>query len=261
MKSPLLKQPILFISDVHLGGFSGKENARIESELIQLINYCQRNKIHLAILGDLFDYWMEYPNHVPKIGKKLLDRFEDFNNSLGPTLFITGNHDNWTKNHFVKKGFYLIHEDYQFSINNQHILTLHGDGLKDKKYHFKRPLLHRILRSSSFVKIFQSVFPPETGINIMKYFSRITRIMEWEQHKEKNLNRWAKHLLKTSDIDVILSGHDHIPRMKQFPFGTYINLGTFYKHRTMAFYNNSGLSLVCWKPDIQTLKQFEISNR
>ena len=62
-----------------------------------------------------------------------------------------------------------------------------------------------------------------------------------------------------SDIEVILTGHDHIPRRKQFPFGTYINLGTFYNHQTMVYYNNDGFSLVCWRPELQTLKKFEPS--
>lgn len=260
MDSPALQLPLLFISDVHLGGFSDAKNERIESELIQLINYCQRNDIRLAVLGDLFDYWMEYPGFVPKLGKKLLDRFEDFNTQLGPTLYITGNHDNWTREHLKDRGFYLIHEQYQFSKEDKTILTLHGDGLTDPGYRLKRPLMHRLLRSQKFVKLFQTVFPPQTGNTIMKYFSRVTRKMDWDTRKEEQLNKWAKHLLKNSDVEVILTGHDHIPRRKQFPFGTYINLGTFYKHQTMAFYNNDGISLVCWEPELQTLKQFETSS-
>jgi UDP-2,3-diacylglucosamine pyrophosphatase LpxH len=260
MDSPALQLPLLFISDVHLGGFSDAKNERIESELIQLINYCQRNDIRLAVLGDLFDYWMEYPGFVPKLGKKLLDRLEDFNSQLGPTLYITGNHDNWTRNHLIDRGFYLVHESYQFSTNDKKILTLHGDGLTDPKYNLKRPLMHRLLRSQKFVKLFQTVFPPQTGNTIMKYFSRVTRKMDWDTRKEEQLNKWAKHLLKNSDVEVILTGHDHIPRRKQFPFGTYINLGTFYDHQTMAFYNNDGFSLVCWEPELQTLKQFETSS-
>lgn len=260
MDSPALQPPLLFISDVHLGGFTDTKNARIESELIQLINYCQRNDIRLALLGDLFDYWMEYPGFVPKLGRKLLDRFENFNNQLGPTLYITGNHDNWTRNHLKDRGFYLIHEQYQFSKDDKKILTLHGDGLNDPKYKLRRPLMHRVLRSRRFVKLFQTIFPPQIGNNIMKYFSRITRKMDWDARKEEQLNNWAKHQLKNSDVEVILTGHDHIPRQKQFPFGTYINLGTFYNHRTMAYYNNDGISLVCWKPELQILKQFETKN-
>lgn len=259
MDSPALQQPLLFISDVHLGGFSNTQNERIESELIQLINYCQRNDIRLAVLGDLFDYWMEYPEFVPDLGKKLLDRFEDFNTKLGPTLYITGNHDNWTRDHLKKRGFYLIHEQYLFSTNNKKVLALHGDGLSDPAYNLRRPLMHRILRSRKFVTLFQKVFPPQMGNSVMKYFSRLTRKMEWDARKKEQLNNWARQQLKNSDVEIILTGHDHIPRRKHFTFGTYINLGTFYKHKTMCYYNNDGFSLVCWKPELQTLNQFETS--
>lgn len=259
MDAPALTPPLLFISDVHLGGFSASNNERIQSELIQLVNYCQRNNIRIAILGDLFDYWMEYPNTVPTLGKSLLDRFEKFNKQLGPTLFITGNHDNWTRTHLSNRGFHLIHEEYEFTIDDNLILTLHGDGLANPNYNLQRPLMHRFLRSPSFIKFFQSVFPPKMGMAVMKYFSRITRKIDWNPRKEEKLNKWAKKQLKNSDHDYIISGHDHIPRMKQFPFGTYINLGTFYEHRTMVFYNNNEMNLVCWEVNSQTLKQLKLT--
>ncbi|MGM0545688.1 MAG: UDP-2,3-diacylglucosamine diphosphatase [Bacteroidota bacterium] len=259
MDSPTLQQPLLFISDAHLGGFSETENARIESELIQLINYCQRNGIQLAVLGDLFDYWMEYPNFVPELGKRLLNRFEQYNNEMGPTLFITGNHDNWTRNHLKKRGFYVVHNYFRFQINGQSVLTLHGDGLPDQSYQLKRPPLHRLLRNKHFVKLFQKIFAPKVGIGIMKYFSRLTRKIDWDPNKKMKLNNWAKKHLTQSDISLILCGHDHIPREEHFPFGTFINLGTFYQDRTMALYNNNAISLVCWEANTQTLKQAAVN--
>jgi len=260
MNLPTLEQPMLFLSDAHLGGFSTEENQRIESDLIQLINYCQRNEVRISILGDLFDYWMEYPNHVPEVGKRLLDRFEDFNRALGPTLFITGNHDNWTRDHLRDRGFYLEHEDYFFSLNGKKIMTLHGDGLTDNEHNLERPVTHKLLRNEKFLDIFQRLLSPETGLKTMKYFSRFNRFVEWQSDKSAKLNTWAKEQLKTSDIDFILCGHDHKPRQKQFPFGTYINLGTFYKHKTMAYCNNDVISLVCWEPKTQSLTQFETTS-
>jgi UDP-2,3-diacylglucosamine pyrophosphatase LpxH len=252
---PTLSQPLLFISDVHIGGFSDQENERIESELIQLVNYCQQNKIQIAILGDLFDYWMEYPDTVPSIGEQLLNRFEEFNQELGPTLFITGNHDNWTRDHLSQRGFYLEDEQHSFTIDSNRLMALHGDGLANPDLKLPRPFLHRLLRNEKFLTIFQSVFPADVGLKIMKYFSRLTRRIDEENQRVKRLNGWARQQLKQTDTDIILCGHDHIPRQKQFPFGTYINLGTFYYHRTMALYNNDMISLVCWKADTQTIKQ------
>ncbi|HBQ60690.1 MAG TPA: UDP-2,3-diacylglucosamine diphosphatase, partial [Balneolaceae bacterium] len=51
----------IFLSDVHLGAFSAKTNKQIEEDLLALIEYCKQRHIELHILGDLFDYWMEFP--------------------------------------------------------------------------------------------------------------------------------------------------------------------------------------------------------
>jgi UDP-2,3-diacylglucosamine pyrophosphatase LpxH len=200
---------------------------------------------------------MEYPNWVPKIGTTLLNRFEEFNKKLGPTLYITGNHDNWTREHLIERGFFLEHEYQIFSINDQKMMALHGDGLSDADWSLERPAMHQFLRNHSFVHRFQSIFPPRLGISLMKYFSRVTRMMDWESQKEEKLNEWSKDQLNKTDLDIILCGHDHVPRMKQFPFGTFINLGTFYQHRTMAYYNKNAISLVCWEPETQSLKKIE----
>lgn len=249
---------MLFISDVHLGGFSEEENTRIEAELIQLLNYCQRKDISIAILGDLFDYWMEYPDTVPKLGKKLLDRFDTFNQAMGSTLYITGNHDNWTRGHLPDRGFKMESEHKILPFQHHNIMVLHGDGVTDEKLKLTRPPMHQLLRSNSFVQLFQTIFPPQTGLKIMKYFSRFTRLIDrgTNTNKVQKLDQWAKQTISQKDIDIIICGHDHIPRQKQFDFGTYINLGTFYRHRTMAYYDKGAISLVCWNPTLQSLKPF-----
>lgn len=260
MDQPRLEQPILFISDIHLGGFSKQENQRIENELIQLIDYCEQHNFRIAILGDLFDYWMEYPNHVPNLGQTLLDRFESFNKKVGTSLYITGNHDNWTRDHLSNRGFYLQHNQYEFSINNQKIMALHGDGLADSDYNLSRPLIHKFLRNELFLNIYQTMLPPRAGIKTMKYFSRFSRYIDDETDNSEKLNNWAKEQLTKTGVDIILCGHDHLPRAKHFPYGTYINLGTFYQHQTMAFYNNDSISLVCWESEKRSLTPYGTDN-
>ena len=120
-----------------------------------------------------------------------------------------------------------------------------GDGLDDPSFNLQRPLFHRVLRNPTFVKLYQTVLPPETGLDIMMKFSRLARSREVTE-AEKNLNMWAKKQLKSSDIDFILCGHDHSPRRLNFDFGTFLNMGTFYQHKSVATYNNSELSLVTW---------------
>lgn len=256
MDDLVLSPPILFVSDAHLGGFSESENARIETELVQLINYCQRNTIQIALLGDLFDYWMEYPSHVPMLGRELLDRFEDYNRTLGPTLYITGNHDNWTRGHLSDRGFHVVSEFVELVLDGKKVMLLHGDGLADASHELKRPFIHRLLRHTGFIKLYQGLLPPSAGLMVMKYVSKTNRRLNSQDNSAK-LTGWARGRLQNSELDLIISGHDHIPRKKQFSFGSYINSGTFFKHRSMVFYNNSSAELVCWKPGMQTLQSFD----
>lgn len=250
-------QKLLFLSDVHLGGFSKKENERIERELIHLIDYCQENRIKIYILGDLFDYWMEYRGHVPEVGKKVRERFLRYNGEFGPTIYITGNHDNWTKSYLEDIGF-TLHQDYvEITIDDKQILLLHGDGLPSTGGVIQRPLMHRILRNERFVKTYQKIFSPDAGLWVMKWFSRMNRLFGKIRIDPSTLDQWAKSYLRETKTDLILSGHDHIPREKRFSFGTYLNLGTFYKHNTAVLYNNNYLGLVVWNDGLKEFSNYD----
>lgn len=253
----LTEQKILFLSDAHLGGFSKTQNQQIESSLLQLIDYCEHHSYRIFILGDLFDYWMEYPSHVPALGQTLLRRFSEYNREVGSSLFITGNHDNWTRGHFEAVGF-EVEPDYRaIPLDSRNVLLLHGDGLLDEDKEITRPLMHRLLRNSSFVRWYQKILPAKAGLKLMKYFSRFNRYFEAYRSDIKKMNKWAELQLKTSELDVIICGHDHMPRMKNFSFGTFINLGTFYRHRTLAVYNKGKFSLVVWDDVARELKTFD----
>ncbi|TYP95063.1 UDP-2,3-diacylglucosamine pyrophosphatase LpxH [Fodinibius salinus] len=259
MDTSSLSQPLLFISDIHLGGFSDDKNAKIESELLQLLKYCRQNDIRIIIAGDFFDYWMAYPDAVPQLGKKVLNHFREYNTSVGVTPFITGNHDHWTRDYLSQQGFEVVHNSITCSINSKKLMILHGDGLADTNLELPYPPLHRFLHHPTFVQWYQKLLPPRMGITIMKYFARFTRFIDSvdDDKKAQTLNNWAKKTLKESDIDIILCGHDHIPRTKHFTFGTYINLGTFCAHQTLALYDDDKLSLMRWNPQSQSLNHFE----
>ena len=249
-------QKLLFISDAHLGGFSKAENDRIETSLIRLLDYCEQAGYRICILGDLFDYWMEYPTSVPPLGSRILTRFRSYNKHAGNTLFITGNHDNWTRGYFEELGFDIENDFRILSLNSRQVLLLHGDGLIDSDSNIMRPRLHRFLRNTNFVRFYQKVFSPRTGLTIMKYFSRLNRYFERYRSDKEKLNKWAKEKLKQSQADVIICGHDHFPRFHDFDFGTFINLGTFYKHKTLAAYNKGEFSLVVWSDTTGELQPF-----
>ncbi len=247
----------VFISDIHLGAFSAERNTRIEQDLIALIRYCKTNNIEIHVLGDLFDYWMEYPEKgfIPSLGQRVLDAFEDYNTTVTPALFITGNHDNWTFGHFKERGFELEANFRLKEIKGKRFLLMHGDGIAAAKIDFPRAAFHRLLRSPAFIHTYQKILPPQQGLATMKMFSSITR--RRNNHNPEPLNRQAKKIFGKNNLDFIISGHDHVPRVETFTKGSYINLGTFFHHRTLALYNNEGINLVRWKADSNKFSPFE----
>lgn len=234
----------IFLSDVHFGAFSSDKNLQIESDLIALIEYSIRHKIQIHILGDLFDYWMEYPSHVPSLGAKLLDAFKTYNDEVNQATYILGNHDNWTRGYFESLGFNVIEESYDLTIDSQSVFLHHGDGLSDRNSRLPRPFFHRILRNRSFITLYQFVFPPKTGLKIMKWFSDYSR--RGFRFTPEKLNSWSESFLKRSNYDYVFCGHDHIPRVETYSDGVYINTGAFFSQRTLAFYTNKKIELVIW---------------
>lgn len=253
-------QKILFISDVHFGAFSEQKNNRLEEELINLINFAQKNDFEIALLGDLFDYWIEYPNFVPSLGSNLLQRFKEFNKKGNSTLYITGNHDNWTVGHFSSLGFDVEPNYRILSIDNSNVLVLHGDATGKDLNSLKRPLFHQLLRNTIFLKIYRTLLPPKTGIWLMSVVSKLSNLLEMGRSDIKKLDEWSAFTLKNNDIDYVICGHDHTPRCLTFSFGSYLNLGTFHHHKSLVMYNNGTFKLVNWNNDNQELTPYNSGN-
>lgn len=245
----------LFLSDVHIGAFEDDFDRVLQHDLITLIQYCSDNRIQLHILGDLFDYWMEYSTWRPHLGQQVLNSLQNYVKKIGPVNYITGNHDNWTKGYFEDIGFNVTSEFFDITIDNKRFFLHHGDGLNDLSYNLPRPVMHRLLRNKIFVKLYQTILPPRTGLKVMKAFSNFSKQRAYCDPSV--LDSWAEDFLTSSDFDIVISGHDHQPRVLTFTEGTYMNLGTFFNDRTVALYTNGGLDLVVWDAAQNLLYPFE----
>lgn len=246
----------LFISDVHLGAFTKAQSSKIEHDLISLIDYAIARKAAVYVLGDLFDYWMEFPKNrfVPAISKIVLDKFEEYNSKVMRAVYITGNHDNWTFGHFAKCGFDVEPDFRIINIAEKNILLMHGDGHFDSKNNFYRPFFHNLLRNKTFVHYFQAVSGSKMGLGAMRLFSDVTRKRNYRN--PKSLNQQAQIIFSFGKVDSMICGHDHIPRMETFINRTYINLGTFYEHRTIARSVNGSIKLVKWNAETKEFQPF-----
>lgn len=243
----------LFLADAHFGA-KHLDNKTIEKNLIDLVHFCINKSIKIYILGDLFDYWMEYPKKgfVPQFADNILDAFEKYNKTITPALYITGNHDNWTFGSLKDRGFEIESEYKIITLDGKNILLMHGDGFfVSNKSALKRPLGHRLLRNTRFIKLYQAILPPKIGLAVMKNFSALTSKRSGSESGSIAEN--AQEVINNTDIDIVITGHDHRERIEKFENGYYINPGAFYNRNTVISYNNNTFNIVKWLPNKQKL--------
>jgi len=244
---------ILFLSDVHLGAHSEVANYKLENQLVGIVDFAENNNFRIVILGDLYDYWMEYPNHQPDVGQRLMQRFNKFHqNDNPPTLYITGNHDCWTCDYHKNLGFDIEHEYRILQAENHTFMVHHGDGLSKPELNLARSTTNNLLRNQTFISGYQKILPAKLGIKGMKYFSKLSRPFDvGSDQKIEVLNAWSKEILTATDIDFILCGHDHRPRTITVNDKKFINTGAFYEDFKVAVYNSYELELVTWSERVK----------
>lgn len=255
---------LIILSDSHLNSDLLEKPGKTETDLIRVLEYCDRHSTSLLLLGDIFDYWMEYPGRVPGVAplfrehltaflkKNRSPEFLNHEKSCGDgiskepfVLMVTGNHDNWTREHFPSIGLPLYHEHIEGTWPETSAFFLHGDGLRDPKFELPRPLFHRFLRHPLFVRIYQSILPEKTGLRIMKWFSEKSRAHS--KPSIHRLNQFAEAYISNGLANVVISGHDHVARKIFFKNGVYLNCGSFHEQRTAVYYTNGEFSLVKWE--------------
>lgn len=82
----------------------------------------------------------------------------------------------------------------------------------------------------------------------MRWFSAFYRKMSSknEQQEQIKLNKWSEQLLAFGYVDVIVAGHDHIPRLMAYDGGLYLNLGDFFRRWTFGIFSDDQLQLHRW---------------
>ena len=123
----------IFVADLHLGPDSDPGGER-ERRFVQFLRNLPADLKGLYLLGDIFDYWMDYHDMVPRGGVRVLAALADLA-ERADVWFFPGNHDWWVTDYFEKElGVHISHEPYQvFDIKGKRVLMGHGDtlGVKD----------------------------------------------------------------------------------------------------------------------------------
>ena len=94
---------IYFLSDFHLGAPNAVDSLVREKKIIEFLDQIKPLADQLFIVGDLFDFWYEYKNVVPKGYVRILGKLAELTDAGIPIHFFVGNHDMWMRDYFQKE--------------------------------------------------------------------------------------------------------------------------------------------------------------
>ena len=241
----------LFVSDAHLGVPSAKESLQREEWLVQLLSEKKDEIQHLFFLGDMFDFWFEYRDVVPKGYFRLFNILYEMNKAGINIYFFTGNHDMWVKNYFADEfGFTILRKQQLFVLNGKRYLIGHGDGLGKGDYGYK--FIKKLFAFKPNVWLY-GLLPPRQAFAIANYFSHKSRAMTsateavMTSPENERLFVYASEMVKEMDIDGFIYGHRHLPL--DLPLNEksrYLNIGDWLTHNSYGRVSPEGMKLCFW---------------
>ena len=91
---------IYFSSDNHLGSPSLEESQEREKIFVSWLESIKHDADIIFLLGDLFDFWFEYKEAVPRGFTRVLGKLAELSDSGIKIYFFIGNHDYWMTDYF-----------------------------------------------------------------------------------------------------------------------------------------------------------------
>jgi UDP-2,3-diacylglucosamine hydrolase len=238
---------IYFLSDFHLGAPNKEASLIREKRIVAFLDSIEHNATEIFVVGDMFDFWFEYKQVVPKGYVRILGKLAQLTDAGIAVHFFVGNHDMWMRNYFeTELNIPVYYEPQTIIRNNLKILVGHGDGLGPGDKGYKR--LKKVFRNQLSQFLF-GILPPQLGIGLANYFSKKSRLATGTADSvylgddKEWLLQYCKHKLTQEHYDYFIFGHRHLPIHKPINNSTYINLGEWINYESYAVLTGTTIAL------------------
>jgi UDP-2,3-diacylglucosamine hydrolase len=238
----MTQETAYFISDAHLG-VNALEPQKREAKVIDFLEDITHKAGRLFIMGDLFDFWIEYAHAVRPDYFHILYEFRRLIKHGVEIHYIAGNHDFALGEFLSEKIGMAIHPSGCLNLNLQgkSLYLSHGDGLMPSDHGYR--VLKKILRNPLCQKVYKLIHP-DWGVPLAEWCSRTSREQAGMRPLESELTAYrkiARSMLKA--YDVVVFGHTHFPEMRSWNGRIYCNTGDWIRYFTYAEMKNGEICL------------------
>ena len=239
--------PVYFISDIHLMLKRTESAIKREEILYSFFDHVKNSGGTLFINGDLFDFYFEYQDVIPKVYAPFYYQILKLRESGVKVHYVLGNHDFWVMDFINDYLFDEVYEnDLKIDIAEKTFYITHGDGYLswDRSYR----VLKRFIRSRLFIWFYRSLHP-----RIGYAFGRwVSKKGEHYKHSDGYNKRIADEMQKQAKpffdggCDYFISGHYHQAIELKDENGKMLILGDWLSFFTYGKFDGQDLTLNHW---------------
>jgi UDP-2,3-diacylglucosamine hydrolase len=233
----------IFLADAHLRS-PGDPNYRA---LLAFLESLQGNTSTLFILGDLFEFWMGYPEEAFPHYREALDALLALKASGTEIVYFEGNHDFHLGPFFSEKlAAKVFPGPAEVTIDGIRIHICHGDEVRaNLAYSFLRGVLH-----SSAIRLMIRIFPPCVAFAVYRFLSRRSSGRSGSSPRGDIagvIREYAGRRFAEGSRGVIL-GHFHVPLLEVSQEGAVLAVGEWMDTCSYGEFEDGVLRLRSW-PD------------
>lgn len=190
---------------------------------------------HLFLLGDIFDFWFDYPHFRLRGYEEMLQAVDRVRTAGTKIHFVGGNHDIWASTYMAERyGTRPAGEAFTIQLGERRIHLVHGDGLLSHDWLYN--IFRKLVRNRAGI-VLAKILHPEILFAFSTWLSGHsrgatrdearqieTKGKKWLQDiaanssraknnqlgDEKGLRIYEKDLL-IDDWDLLIMGHVHHP--------------------------------------------------
>jgi len=204
---PGAEPTVIFVSDSHFHLTPDADESARLSEFYALLEM-SRQVDHLVLLGDIFDFWFDYPHFRLKGYDQLLHALDKVRESGTQLHFIGGNHDIWAADFFHKR--YQCApggESCTINFGSRRVFLTHGDGLL--KFDWAYNSFRALVRTRAGI-IFAKCLHPELLYKFSTWMSGHSRGATRDEARAiENLSQRWLDKQDNPDWDLMIVGHVH----------------------------------------------------
>ena len=203
------RKNIYFVADVHLGLRTADPSER-EARFVDFLQKIPRESTKaLYMLGDIWDFWYEYKDVIPREGIRVIAELVNLMNAGVEVWFCPGNHDIWCYSFFEQLGIHKFLQPYHVRISDKDFCLGHGYLLGGARRGYKFML--KVFNCRTMQVLF-STLHPWIAFRIGLGWSNSNRRSHTPYHfknEDEPLYKFAVNDSQGRHVDYYVFGHFH----------------------------------------------------